>query len=157
MIEVQTITVKLGEKEYTIREAPHLRASAWRRRLMEEVKPIFDQVANVADIQFETPADLLKLAPLAEQLFVEGVDQIFDLLITYSPELEADREYIEANAGSRQIFAAFQQVIKLADFFDLIPQIRRSGLAGLTGTLSNSPSPNGAVHSSKRKRSQRAK
>lgn len=157
MIDVQKITIRLGEKDYTIREAPYGQATTWRRRLMEEVKPIFEQIGGVADIQFDTPADLLRLLPVAERLFVEGIDQIFDLLIAYSPDLEADRATIEGSATDRQIFTAFTEVLQLADFFGLIPQIRRAGLAGLNGTLSKSPSPNGASRSRAPKISQKAK
>lgn len=153
MIDVQTIKIRLGERDYTIREAPHGRATVWRRRLVEEIKPIVEQVTSVTDIQFDTPADLLQLLPVAECLFVEGIDQIFDLLIAYSPELEEGREYIEANASERQIFGAFQEVIQLADFFGLIPQIHRAGLANLSGISSSSPSRNGATRSRKRKTS----
>jgi hypothetical protein len=157
MIEIQTITIRLGEKDYVIREAPHVRATTWRRRIMEEIKPLFEQVSGVTGIQFQSPADLLQLLPVAERLFVDGLDQVFDLLIAYSPELEADRATIEANASDRQIFAAFQEVLRLADFFGLIPQLQRAGLEAIRGTSLNSPSPNGAAHSAKRKASQNAR
>lgn len=156
MIDIQTVTVRLGEKEYTLHEAPFGRAAPWRRRLVEEVRPIFEQVSELPGIRLETPADLRQLFPVAERLFVDATEQIFDLLIAYSPELEVDRAYIETHASDRQIFAAFQEVIKLADFLALIPQIRRAGLGGMNGTSSNSPSQNGASRRKRRKASQSA-
>lgn len=151
MLEIQTITIRLGEKDYTIKEAPFGRAGPWRRRLVEEIKPLFEQVSGLSGVRFETPADLLQLWPVAERLFVDGIEQVFDLLIAYSPELEQDREYIEAHATDRQIFAAFQDVIVLADFLALIPQIRRAGLGVMRGTSSSSPSANGVSHRKRRK------
>lgn len=156
MIDIQTVTIRLGDKDYTIHEAPYRRSTEWRRRLVDEIKPLFEQVSGLTDIQFETPADLLQLLPVAERLFVEGIEQVFDLLIAYSPDLEGDREYIEAHASDRQIFAAFQQVITLADFLSLIPQIRRAGLGAGSGILPNSPSQNGATPRKRRKASQSA-
>lgn len=157
MIDIQTVTIRLGEKDYTISEAPYGRSGPWRRRLVDEIKPIFEEVSGLTDIQFETPADLLQLWPMAERLFVDGIDQIFDLLIAYAPEFEQDRSYIEAHATDRQLFAALQDVIRLADFLSLIPQIRRAGLGAGAGILPNSQSANGATPRRKRKASQSAK
>jgi hypothetical protein len=151
MFEVRTETILLGEREYVIREAGHKKSSAWRYRLMTEIRPIFEQVSGISDIKFETPSDLMKLVPVAEQLFVNGIDQIYELLLDYSDDLRADQEYIQNNATDRQIFFAFQKVIGLADFFGIVPQIRKIGLVDMIGTSSKSQSVNGASPSKKRK------
>jgi len=125
MIEIESTVVKLGEREYTIQQAGFLRSKPWKKRLLDEIKLLFEQVGGLGDLRFETSADLLQLIPIAEDLFIDGIDIIFDLVVAYSPELEAEREYIEAHATDKQIFSAFQEVVKLADFFGVVNQLNR--------------------------------
>lgn len=157
MLEIETITVKLGEKEYEIRQAGFRRSKPWKKRLLEEVKPLFEQVAGAQDMQFETPADLLKLLPVAESLFVDGIETIGDLLIAYAPELEEDKEYIEEYATDKQIFQAFQEVLYLADFFGAIQLVNRQIGQMPTGTSSSLPLQNGDLHQSAPEGSQTTK
>lgn len=145
MIEIESVVVKLGGNEYTIQQAGFTRSKPWKKRLLEEIKPLFDQIGGVSDIQFNTPGDLVKLLPIAESLFLEGIETILDLLVAYSAELEADREYIETYATDKQIFAAFQEVVKLADFFGVVNQLNRRIGRETIGTLSNLQSVNGVV------------
>ena len=143
MLEIESTTVRLGVKDYVIQQAGFRRSKPWKKRLLAEIKPLFEQVTGAKDMQFDSPADLLKLIPLAEVLLVEGIEQIADLLITYSPELEADREEIENYATDKQIFTAFQEVLKLMDFFGAIPMLNQQfGRMGTT-TYLNSQSVNG--------------
>lgn len=143
MVEIETATLRLGERDFTIQTASFLRSRVWKKRLIEEIKPLFEQISNVKDMQFNSPADLLGLMPVAENLLIDGIDKVFELLIAYSPELEAARGYIEAHSTDKQILAAFQEALKLADPFGMISQLnRRIGLKP-TGTLSNSQSANG--------------
>jgi hypothetical protein len=152
MVEIQTVTIRLGEKEYTVREAPHLRAAPWRRQLMAEIKPMFERITNAQNIEFNTPADLLALWPLFQQIFTDGLETIYAMLICYSADLEADADYIANHATDKQILAAFQEVVKLADPFGFTQTLTRQiGLATI-GTSSNSPSANGVVRSKKRQR-----
>lgn len=152
MIEIRTATVTLGEKEYTIREASHLRAGPWAKRLIAEVKPLFAQVSQAQDIRFENAADLLQLWPMIEGVFTEALDKIYDLLLAYSSVLEADAAYIGDNATQRQVLAAFQEVVSLADPFGLVPTLTSQLGRAAIGTSSSLPPPNGAVRSKKRTR-----
>ena len=145
MIEIKTATVTLGDKEYTIKEAPRLISKPWKKRFIEEIQPLFEKLSGAPDMQFDTPEDLFKLVPLAESLLIDGSESIFELLIAYSPELTADREYIEAHATDRQIFAGFQEVLKLADFLEMGGMMKRQIGRNLTGISSNSPSVNGVA------------
>jgi hypothetical protein len=134
MVEIESTTFRLGERDFTIKQAGFLRSKPWKKRLFDEIKPLFDRLSGASDIEFNSAADLLQLLPLAEDLFVDGIEIIYGLLIAYSAELEADREYIEAHATDKQIFAAFQEVVKLADFFGLANQLNRRIGRGLIGT-----------------------
>lgn len=125
MVEIESTTVRLGERDYIIQEASSLRSKPWKQRFLDEVVPVLERISGASDIEFKTAADLLELLPLAKELLVDSAVTLLELLIAYSPELEADKAYIEAHATDRQILAAFQAVIKLADFLGLAGQLNR--------------------------------
>lgn len=125
MVEIEKVTIRLGEREFEIVQASFMRSKPWKKRLFEEIKPLFERLNGASEIKFESAADLFQLLPLAEELFVGGIDTIFDLLIAYSPALETERAYVESNATDKQIMAAFQEVVGLADFLGLISQFNR--------------------------------
>lgn len=134
MVEVESTVIKLGDKEYTIKQAGFLKSKPWKKRLFEEIKPLFERLSGASDIHFDSAADLFQLLPLAEDLFVSGIETIYDLLVAYSADLEADKEYIEAHATDKQILAGFQEVVRLSDPFGVVSQLnRRIGLKA-TGT-----------------------
>lgn len=143
MIEIKSTTVRLGEKDYEIREAGFIVSKPWKKRLIDEIKPLFEVLNGAGEIEFNSPADLVKLLPLAENVFVEGIETIFELLMAYAPAVASDREYIAQHATDRQIVAAFREVVYLADPFGVVTQLNRQLGRGLTGTLSNSPSASG--------------
>lgn len=143
MIEIRTVTARLGEKDYEIREAGFMVSKPWKKRLINEIKPLFEKLSGAPNMTFEKPEDLFKLFPLAESIFIEGIETIFDLLIAYSPALAADADYIAQNATDRQIVAAFREVVTLADPFGVIAGLNRQIGRGTIGMLSNSQSVNG--------------
>lgn len=124
-VDIGTTEVRLGERDYTIREAGALRAKPWKQRLLDEIAPLLERMNGASELKFDSPADLFALLPLAKDLLVDSAITLLELLFAYSPELEADREYIEAHATDRQILAAFQEVVKLADFLGLTSQLTR--------------------------------
>jgi len=140
-MEIETITVQLGDRQFEVKAAPHGRSKVWRRRMMAEIKPLLDQVTGIQGIEFETPEDLLKLLPLAETVLVNGIDAIAELLISYSTDLEAERDWIEANASDKQIMEAFKAVLSIADPFGLVAKLigRQESM-----TSTNSPVESGA-------------
>lgn len=150
---IETTQIELGERTFEIRTAPFARSRLWRRQLIGEVKPLFEQVAAAQDMTFETAADLLNLWPLAETLLVEGLDLIFEMVISYAEPLEAEREWIEQNATDQQIMAAFQEILRLGDFLGLMPMMSRRFGQMTIGTSTNSPAPNGATVSEPQKSS----
>lgn len=143
MIEIRKITGKLGEKEYEITEAGFVISRPWKKRLMEEIKPLFGQISDAPNIEFETPADLFKLFPLVESILIDGVATIFELLIAYSPVLQADQEYIANHATERQIVALFREVVLLADPFGVIAKLSSELGRKAIGISSNLQSANG--------------
>lgn len=134
MVEIESTTVRLGERDYTIQTAGFIRSRPWKKRLLEEIKPLFERLNGASDIQFNSASDLFQLFPLIEDLFIDGLDTVYSLLIAYSPALEADKEYIEAHATDKQILAAFQGVVILADPFGMVAQMNRKIGLMETGT-----------------------
>ena len=137
MIEIKTITLRLGEKDYEVKEAGFIVSKPWKKKLLEEIKPLFEMLTGGLDIEFSTPADLFKLLPLAETILVDGVEKILDAIIGYSVVLQADHEYIINNATDRQIVAAFREVVLLADPFGVVNQLNKQIGRGLSGISSN--------------------
>jgi hypothetical protein len=129
MVEIESTVVKLGEKEYTIQQAGFLRSRPWKKRLLEEVKPLFEGVSGAGDIEINSASDILKLLPMAQSLFVDSPEVLLSLLFDYAPELKEDKDTIEMFATDKQILAAFQEAVKLADFLGLTSLLtRRFGL-----------------------------
>lgn len=147
MADLRSITVKLGEREFEIKEAPFSRSKPWKKRLLAEVKPLFEQLSGLPEMEFGRPDDLLKLFPVVEHLFLDGIDTLHDLLLAYSAALEAEADYITDHASDRQILAAFQEVLQLADPFGVIQGMNQQIGLAMISTPSNSPSVNGAVAS----------
>lgn len=143
MVEIETITIQLGEREYTISEAPRVRSRPWKERFMMEINPLFARISDAKDREINGPEDILALFPVFESLFTSSFDEIFELLITYAPELEADREYIENHATDKQIFAGFLGVTRLADPFGMVDILRLMIGRRIFRTQSNLPSANG--------------
>ena len=144
-MKLQSRTVVLGEKEYTITEAGHRRAKGWKKAFMDRFyQPLQAQLVdlNALDLDSLSLGDLPTLSPFVETLLTDTVDVVAELVISYSPVLEEDRDAILEAASDRQIIAAFWEVLKLANPLSVEALAQLSGLAKI-GTLPNSPLPNG--------------
>lgn len=138
----KTVTVQLADREYTISALPIRRSKAWREQLampFAELTRILEGAGNIEINQF---GDIAALVRTVSGTLLGAVDQMLHLMFEYSPELAADREYIEENAYDEEALVAFTEVLKLA-----YPLGRL--LAVVTGrqeslTSSNSLSRNGA-------------
>jgi hypothetical protein len=145
-VEVKYFEAVFGKSEvkcYEIEEANPSRGRKWRAKFNATVMPIFEQVSSLQNIEFEKAEDLLKLMPIVQKILLESFDDVFDLLILYSPEVEADQEWIMENGTDRQILAAFMGVLQLAVPFEINGLLERvSGLKNKT-TGQNLPSASG--------------
>lgn len=144
MVTIESITILLGEREYTVFEAPRLRSKPWKERFMAEVNPLFARIGSAKEMEIRGPEDVLALLPVFESLFTSGFDTVFELLLAYAPELEADREYIESSATDKQVFAGFLGVVRLADPFGMVDIARLMIGRRMMQIPSKSPLVNGA-------------
>jgi hypothetical protein len=144
-MQLQTATITLGSKEYSIQAAGYRRARGWKRAFLSDLyEPTIAHLATINGVN-EAPVtlgDLGQFTPLATGLLLDTIDTVFELLIGYSAVLEDDRPVIEEDASDAQIIAGFVEVLKLAN--PLPPGLIGSvnGLAAM-GMLQNSLSPNG--------------
>ncbi len=120
-MNAQTITVTLGEREFEV-ERLRIRAdAAWR----EKARPIIDPVAELvmaSRLENPTPKQMVRLA-FTSNLFVEPM-AVLECVLDYSPALQAEREWIEANAYAEEALAAL-----LALFFGVMGASRPPGAA----------------------------
>ena len=145
-VEIKYFEAVFGRDElrqYAVEEAGILRSRKWRMRFGETVMPLIEQLPGIMDFEFEKPEDFLKLLPFVQKIVLESLNDVFDLLVLYSPELESNREWLENNATDRQIVDAFMGVLQLAVPFEV-----DKFMGNLTGsktrkTGSNLPSASG--------------
>ena len=108
------ISIVLGGKTFAVRQLP-IRADAdWRKTARPIVEPI-GELAMTAGIANPTPEKMMRLA-FTSQLFIDPA-AVLNAVLAYSPELDAQREWIETNAYSDEALAAL-----LSLFFGAAPQ-----------------------------------
>jgi hypothetical protein len=158
-VKIRVVTVQFGNplspggevREFQIYEAPILRARKWRRAFADVAMPVLQSLLEASEFiggkdgeAGKAEANLHQLTrfiPQAEQLLTDRLDEVVESLFLYSPELEAEREWVLENVTDRQALSAFWEVVKMAVPFDL-ERVSASGLMKAL-TSSKSPSPNG--------------
>lgn len=110
----QQITVKLGERQYTIDKLPIRQSKHWRQSLAEPFGEISQTLESASIVEVDQLGDIAGLVRRASGVLLGSVDKMLDLLFAYSSALNADREYIEENAYDDEALAAFVEVLKLA-------------------------------------------
>ena len=101
-------------RQYVVTEAPMLRGRRWRHQFNEKVLPAIEGLMRAQDLEFDNTEDLANLMPLVTGLLSDIIDDVVELVITYSSELEGDREWIEENASEGQLIGAFFDILQLA-------------------------------------------
>lgn len=98
-----TITIVLGGRSFVVQRLTIREDATWR----ETVKPIAEpigEIAIAADLHNPTPQKMAKLAMTAA-LFIEPMSTL-NAVLAYSPELEAEREWIETHTYTEEALAA---------------------------------------------------
>lgn len=139
---MQDCTITLGEKEYVVKELPIRKNQAWRTQLAQPINEAMAIVERLKDLEISRLGDILNLVQDLRPLLTQRLDEVSGWLISYSPELQRDQDYILDNAYESQLITALGEVLKLAfPFAKLLPG-NRFGLASKE-TSTNSPEPNG--------------
>lgn len=119
----QTVTVTLGGRTYTIRRQPIGPAARWRQKLAGPFAQVASTLANWKEIELSKVEDVASLLQVVGVPLIGSVDLVVELLFEYAPELQADRERIEAEAFDDEALAAFVEVLKLAYPFSQLAQM----------------------------------
>lgn len=105
-------------------------------------KPIQAQ-RGFAGIELNQIVSVAKILPVIVNGLSGSIDEIIDMVFDYSPELTADREWIEENATNSEAMTAFMEVLKLCyPFLEILALVRGRPAQP---TSSNLPTPNGAT------------
>jgi hypothetical protein len=110
---MNTITVTLAGKKYTVKTLPIRQAKAFRGRFGVVFETITVALRNAPAMEL---GDLQSMAGLVEsvsELLVNSIDQALDLVCEYAPEIAADRERIETEGYDEEVIQVFVEVLKL--------------------------------------------
>lgn len=154
------VKVYFAGREYQIGEKNSGPASVWRThligsrtmRIFQSLDGAIEQIARAFDnvlpgdkeqsISVSSVITLAELLPVVVNGLSHSMDEIKDMLFDYSPELEADKEWIEANGYDSEITSAFVEVLKLCyPFLEVLALLRGPKEQPIATNL---PSRNGA-------------
>ena len=160
----KTVHVTLAGRQYPIIEKPIGVASVWRDRLRKsKAMQIFESL-DVAMMQLVAVGDSItdedgnltswanvnvsevigvaKILPVVVNGLASSIDEIEEMIFAYSPELAADREWIEQNAYDDEAVSVFVEVLKICYPILAAWGLVRGPQAAQTGR--SLPSKNGA-------------
>jgi hypothetical protein len=136
------VTVNLGGREYVISALPIKQSKAWREQLAVPFGTLASALTSANTVEVNQFADIASLVRSMSGVLLGSVDMLLELMFSYSPDLESDREWIEENAFDEEALAAFAEVLKLAFPFATLLDVVTGRTANKTS--SNSASRNGA-------------
>lgn len=160
----KTAKVLFAGRAYAISEKNMGAASAWRAHLnasqtmrifksldgaMAQLVAAMDSVVTDEDgqrdwgsVNLSSVINVAELLPVIVNGLSHSIDEIIEMVFDYSPELQADREWIEQNAATSEAVTAFIEVLKLNfPFLEVLALLRGPKEQP---TSSNLPTVNGA-------------
>jgi hypothetical protein len=144
-------TITLAEKQYTIKELPSRKNAEWKQLLLDKLVPLEKLGGMVKEVKLpenmtefnELGGDgLIDVLKQVGHVVLNSFDDVRDLVISYSPELEKNREWLEYNAYDSEYLQALIEVVKVALPFGEIRGVMQalqnmSGLSKEPATLPN--------------------
>jgi hypothetical protein len=120
----KSTTIVLAEQEYTVTELPSRKNAEWRVQVdvaLGDVSSLLGQGVRLTNLQEAVDG--------ARALLLGGAGTILGLIFDYAPEVEADRERIEAEVYDSEVVAAFLEVATLAYPFGSLLRLGMTGPA----------------------------
>lgn len=124
---MRTLDIQLGDKTYTLRQLTVRPSRKWRQQVDEKYRDAIEAFVNVIVSWPENDGPQgtnalghlftqhsERILPVIQKVLLESIDDAFELLLDYSPELQKDREYLEENAYDDEIIKAFLEVLQWA-------------------------------------------
>jgi hypothetical protein len=117
------IPLMLGKKEHKAKPLTIRKCQAWR----EKVADLLNGIATGALTGTVTSQSFMQGIMVA---FFKFPEQVLELLIAFSPELEEQREWLYDNATDEEVVVAFSRVLAVAyPYFNLLGQMRTAATA----------------------------
>lgn len=135
---MRSVTVKLAEREYTVYELKARQNQNWRDQLKTRFTTLADVIGNAPATELNT-AGVSGLIRSVTDLIMDSIGDVREAILAYSPELSADRAFIEENAYDSEIMDAFVEVLTLA--FPFGGTLKRVGALFESGPASKPTSP----------------
>jgi len=110
---MRSVTVKLGGKEYIVYELKARQNQTWRAQLKTRFETLADVIGNAPATELNTTG-VSGLIRNITNLVMDSIGDVREAILAYSPELSADRLFIEENAYDSEIMDAFMEVLTLA-------------------------------------------
>ena len=110
---MKTAKITLGGVEYEITERRARDNAAWRKKLLGPFGDIAKTLNGLSSQQLTVDA-IGGVINTFQDAIMGSVDLITGLVIEYSPELQASKKHILAEAYDSEIVEAFGEVLKLA-------------------------------------------
>lgn len=121
------IEVELGGRTYTILELPTRKNEAWREGLEEILDPLIGVLKGVSGLEV-TGSNLAEVMPSAEMIAkvaMKSPELVRDLVLSYSPDLDNERDRLLDEAYDSEFVAAFTKILGLAYPFGGLAQAVR--------------------------------
>lgn len=116
---MREIKLTLGGEEFTLRELSARKNSIWRKQLDEPFGELI-KLLQSDDTEINKASDLVGVMARHGATLVAQIETIPDIVISYSPTLEAKREWLDDNATETEYLSAFMILAGVAyptDFF----------------------------------------
>ncbi|MEI8164809.1 MAG: hypothetical protein WCG26_00460 [Chloroflexales bacterium] len=136
----RTLTLTLAERDYAVPVAAIKQTRAWRAQLKAPLDDLLALVSTNLTVELAALSDLIGLADKFLPVLMDAPETLFNLLVAYAPLLEAEREFLEANAYDDEVVTAFLAVLKVVFPLEVL-----TGLLGPASpaTLKRLPTPLG--------------
>jgi len=126
---MREVTIKLGEREFVVPQLTIRNEAIWRQQAEVALAP-FWEATTLMQLDISQPNDLRKMISQVGAL-MEPMAAL-DAICAYAPQLAAEREWIEENTYSDEVFGALVGL-----FFGQLRQLERLPQA-LNGSLPKS-------------------
>lgn len=110
---MQTKTVILAGKEYTLEALPIRQAREFRKKFAAPLEGLISALQKTPTQDLTDLEAVGALLGIVKNVLIGSIDMALEILFAYSSEIATDREHIEAEAYDEEALGAFLEVIKL--------------------------------------------
>lgn len=126
VISAREAVVELGGREFMIQALNMKAARQWREDFSQPVQQVLGMLNRMKDVELSDIGNAAGVLQQVGTFLLGSVDVLVDALFAYSPELQAERDWIEENADDTQAMAALWAVLQLAyPFGNLVTLLNR--------------------------------